>query len=73
MMTNTLENQSRAAQAALPWLERHEVVGIGTGSTVRYLIDLIAADRHNLKAVVSSSNQSTQRLQAAGIPVVDLN
>jgi ribose 5-phosphate isomerase A len=73
MMTNILENQSRAAQAALPWLERHEVVGIGTGSTVRYLIDLIAADRHNLKAVVSSSNQSTQRLQAAGIPVVDLN
>jgi ribose 5-phosphate isomerase A len=63
----------RAAQAALPWLCRHEVVGIGTGSTVAHLIDSIAADRHNLKAVVSSSNESTQRLQAAGIAVIDLN
>ena len=72
-MTNTLENQRRAAQAALPWLDRHEVVGVGTGSTVHHFIDFIAADRGNLKAVVSSSNQSTQRLEAAGIPVVDLN
>jgi ribose 5-phosphate isomerase A len=73
MMTNTVENKRRAAQAALPWLARHEIVGIGTGSTVHHFIDFIAADRRNLKAVVSSSTQSTQRLQAAGIPVVDLN
>jgi ribose 5-phosphate isomerase A len=73
MMTKTEDNKRRAAQAAIPWLARHEVVGIGTGSTVRYVIDFIAADRGNLKAAVSSSNQSTQRLEAAGIPVVDLN
>src|SRR5271170_2236958 len=73
MMTNILENQRRAAQAALPWLDRHEVVGIGTGSTVHHFIDFIAADRGNIKAVVSSSNQSTRRLEAAGIRVVDLN
>ena len=72
-MTNTLENKRRAAQAALPWLARHEVVGIGTGSTVEHFIELIAADRGNLKAVVSSSNQSTRLLEAAGIPVLDLN
>jgi ribose 5-phosphate isomerase A len=72
-MTNAQDNKRRAAQAALPWLERHEVVGIGTGSTVHHFIDFIAADRGNLKAVVSSSRQSTQRLEAAGIPVVDLN
>jgi ribose 5-phosphate isomerase A len=72
-MTNSLENKHRAAQAALPWLGRHEVVGIGTGSTVHHFIDFIAADRGNLKAVVSSSNQSTRRLEAAGIPVVELN
>ena len=72
-MNSAEENQRRAAQAALPWLERHEVVGIGTGSTVHQFIDFIAAERGNLKAVVSSSNQSSQRLQAAGIPVVDLN
>jgi ribose 5-phosphate isomerase A len=72
-MTNTLENKRRAAQAALPWLAGHEVVGIGTGSTVEHFINCIAADRGNLKAVVSSSNQSTRLLEAAGIPVVDLN
>jgi ribose 5-phosphate isomerase A len=72
-MSGTPENKRRAAQAALPWLERHEVIGIGTGSTVHHLIDLIAAARGSLKAAVSSSNESTRRLQAAGIPVADLN
>jgi ribose 5-phosphate isomerase A len=72
-MANTLENKRRAAQAALPWLAGHEVVGIGTGSTVEHFINCIAADRGNLKAVVSSSNQSTRLLEAAGIRVVDLN
>jgi ribose 5-phosphate isomerase A len=72
-MPDTLENKRRAAQAALPWLARHEVVGIGTGSTVEHLIDCIARDRRNLKAVVSSSSQSTRLLEAAGIPVMDLN
>lgn len=72
-MANTLENKRRAAQAALPWLARHEVVGIGTGSTVEHFIEFIAQQRGNLKAVVSSSNQSTKLLEAAGIPVLDLN
>jgi ribose 5-phosphate isomerase A len=72
-MANTLENKRRAAQAALPWLARHEVVGIGTGTTVEHFIECIARDRGNLKAVVSSSNQSTRLLEAAGIPVIDLN
>jgi ribose 5-phosphate isomerase A len=72
-MTNSLENKRRAAHAALPWLARHEVIGVGTGSTVEQFINLIAADRGHLKAVVSSSNQSTRLLEAAGIRVLDLN
>jgi ribose 5-phosphate isomerase A len=72
-MTNTQENKRRAAQAALPWLARHEVIGIGTGTTVAPFIEFLAADRGNLKAVVSSSDQSTRLLRAAGIPVLDLN
>jgi len=72
-MTNTLENKRRAARAALPWLARHEVIGVGTGTTVEHFIEFIAADRGNLKAVVSSSNESTRLLEAAGIPVLDLN
>jgi ribose 5-phosphate isomerase A len=72
-MTNTLENKRRAAQAALPWLAAHEVIGIGTGSTVEHFINCIAVDRGNLKAVVSSSNHSTRLLEAAGFRVLDLN
>jgi ribose 5-phosphate isomerase A len=72
-MPNTLENKRRAAQAALPWLARHEVVGIGTGTTIEHLIDFIAQDRGNLKAVVSSSEWSTGLLTKAGIKVIDLN
>jgi ribose 5-phosphate isomerase A len=72
-MADVLENKRRAARAALPWLARHEVIGIGTGSTVDHFIDLLAADRGALQAVVSSSSQSTRRLEAAGIPVLDLN
>jgi ribose 5-phosphate isomerase A len=72
-MENALENKRRAARAALEFLGRHDVVGIGTGSTVHHLIDFMSADRAHLEAVVSSSNESTRRLRAAGIPVVDLN
>jgi len=73
-MTATVQqNKRRAAQAALAWLQRYEVVGIGTGSTIEPFIDFIAADPGNLKAVVSSSNKSSRRLRVAGIRVVDLN
>src|SRR5580658_11276624 len=72
-MTTTDESKRRAAQAALPWLGEHEVVGIGTGSTTHHFIDLLATRRGRVKAVVSSSSGSTQRLEAAGFRVVDLN
>jgi ribose 5-phosphate isomerase A len=72
-MSTAEDNKRRAAQAALPWLAEHEVVGIGTGSTTHHFIDLLATYRGRVKAVVSSSSGSTQRLQAAGFRVVDLN
>ncbi|HTC45065.1 MAG TPA: ribose-5-phosphate isomerase RpiA [Steroidobacteraceae bacterium] len=72
-MSTAEDNKRRAAQAALPWLAEHEVVGIGTGSTTHHFIDLLATHRGRVKAVVSSSSGSTQRLQAAGFRVVDLN
>ncbi len=48
-------------------------IGIGTGSTVDYFIDALASHKHRLKGTVASSVRSAQRLQAAGIPVHDLN
>lgn len=64
-----------AAEAALKYIEADSIVGIGTGSTVNFFIDALARDfgRGRIKAAVSSSNASTQRLTAHKIPVLDLN
>jgi ribose 5-phosphate isomerase A len=63
----------KAAQAALKHLVPGEPLGVGTGSTVNHFIDLLAARKADVPAAVSSSEASTARLRAIGIPVVDLN
>ncbi|WP_417251544.1 ribose-5-phosphate isomerase RpiA [Castellaniella sp.] len=71
------ELKQQAAQAALdivlPQLQPESILGVGTGSTVDRFIDLLAAHREAFRAAVSSSERSTQRLQAVGIQVLDLN
>ncbi|MGH8539333.1 MAG: ribose-5-phosphate isomerase RpiA [Stenotrophobium sp.] len=62
-----------AAEAALKYVVRGEVLGVGTGSTVNFFIDALAAMRNEIPGAVSSSNASTERLKKAGIPVMDLN
>jgi ribose 5-phosphate isomerase A len=62
-----------AARAALEFVEAGKVLGVGTGSTVNFLIDEIAARRIAVAGAVSSSSGSTERLKAAGITVLDLN
>jgi len=48
-------------------------VGVGTGSTVNKFIDALATIKDQIKGAVSSSEASTQRLKALGIPVFDSN
>jgi ribose 5-phosphate isomerase A len=62
-----------AAQAALDYVIDGTVIGIGTGSTVNFFIDALIPYRNRVRAAVSSSNASSQRLIAGGIPVLDLN
>jgi ribose 5-phosphate isomerase A len=62
-----------AARAALEFVVEGSILGVGTGSTVNFLIDELAARRVKLAGTVSSSNGSTQRLEAAGFRVMDLN
>jgi ribose 5-phosphate isomerase A len=62
-----------AARAALEFIDAGKVLGVGTGSTVNFLIDELAAQRIRIPGAVSSSNGSSERLKAAGIPVLDLN
>jgi ribose 5-phosphate isomerase A len=62
-----------AARAALEFVEPGKVLGVGTGSTVNFLIDELAARGIQLAGTVPSSNDSTRRLEAAGFRVLDLN
>jgi len=61
-----------AAVAAMDYIEGG-IVGVGTGSTVNYFIDLLAQVKHKIDATVSSSVASTERLKSHGIQVLDLN
>ncbi|MBR9812437.1 ribose-5-phosphate isomerase RpiA [bacterium] len=70
---NQDDKKRAAAEAALNYIVPGEVLGVGTGSTVNYFIDRLADLRDKVPAAVSSSEASTERLKAAGIPVVDLN
>jgi ribose 5-phosphate isomerase A len=73
-MNSDLQQQKRrVAAAALQFLEDGMVLGVGTGSTVNALIDLLGPWVVRLKGAVSSSENSTRLLRALGIPVFDLN
>ena len=67
------EMKKHAAWAALEYIPRNTVVGVGTGSTVNHFIDALASIKHDIKGAVSSSVQSTEKLKALGIEVLDLN
>ena len=67
------EMKRKAAEAAIKYVIVDEIVGVGTGSTVNHFIDVLADIKHKIKGAVSSSEVSTERMQAHGIKVYDLN
>jgi ribose 5-phosphate isomerase A len=68
------EAQKRAAgEAAIEFIEDRTIVGVGTGSTVKYFIEALAKIRHRIDGAVSSSEQSSTLLREHGIPVLDPN
>ena len=67
------ELKALVGQAATAYVEPGTVIGVGTGSTVNCFIDALARMPGRIKGAVSSSQQSTARLQALGIEVLDAN
>lgn len=62
------------AEQALTYINDYDmVIGIGTGSTVNQFIELLPQVKDRIEAVVSSSEASTQRLEALGFHVKELN
>lgn len=73
MSSESDAKKRRAAHAALGFLEDGAVIGVGTGSTVGFFVEELAGCRQRVSGAVSSSNATTARLLAVGIPVLDLN
>ncbi|MGH8492898.1 MAG: ribose-5-phosphate isomerase RpiA [Moraxellaceae bacterium] len=61
------------AEAALAYVERGEILGVGTGSTANFFIDALAPIRDDIPGAVASSKATAERLQKIGIEVLDLN
>lgn len=70
---NALDKKRRAAEASIPFIEPGMVLGVGTGSTVNQLIEVLKDRKIQLSAAVSSSEQTSERLRAIGVEVLDLN
>jgi ribose 5-phosphate isomerase A len=73
MALSAQQKKQRVAAAALEYLHDDLVLGVGTGSTVNALIDQLAPWKSRLRGAVSSSEDSSARLRALGIAVLDLN
>ena len=67
------ELKTLVGQAALSQVSPGTIVGVGTGSTVNQFIDALATMKERIAGAVSSSQASTERLQALGIRVLDCN
>jgi ribose 5-phosphate isomerase A len=70
---NADELKRQAAEAAIELLPDGGIIGVGTGSTVNHFIDAFAKVKGRFDGAVSSSEVSTERMQALGIQVLDLN
>jgi ribose 5-phosphate isomerase A len=70
-------NQDQLKQAvareALKHVVEDAVVGVGSGSTVNFFIDALAAIKGRIEGAVAASEASAERLKRHGIRVFDLN
>jgi ribose 5-phosphate isomerase A len=73
MALSAAEKKQRVASAALEFVRDGMILGVGTGSTVNALIEQLGPWRTRLRGAVSSSEASSERLRALGIPLHDLN
>ena len=62
-----------AAHKALELVPHGEYIGVGTGSTVKYFIEALAASGKDIKGAVSTSSSTSALLRQHGIAEVGLN
>ena len=67
-MTAQDDLKRMAGAKAVEFVPEDEYIGIGTGSTVNYFIQALAASGKTVKGAVSSSNATSAMLEKYGIP-----
>jgi ribose 5-phosphate isomerase A len=71
------ELKQAVGQAAADYVAQYappgSIIGVGTGSTANCFIDALATIKARFAGAVASSEATRKRLEAHGIPVVDLN
>lgn len=65
--------KQQAAEAALAYLPKQGVIGVGTGSTVNHFIAALGRIKHQFDCAVASSVATEKLLKAQHIPLCDLN
>ena len=75
-----METEEKKKQSALKAYEilkkslnRDTILGIGTGSTTNYFIEILIQEKLDLKGAVCSSNVSEENLQMSNIEILSLN
>ena len=67
------ELKQAVARAAIDYVVKNEIIGVGTGSTANFFIDELAKIKADIKGAVASSEATAARLRGHGIDVFDLN
>lgn len=67
------DKKRNVAKASLEFIEPGTVLGVGTGSTVNHLIEMLPTVRDRIDKLVSSSRASTDLLEQYGFEVSTLN
>jgi ribose 5-phosphate isomerase A len=67
------ELKQAVARAAIDYVVKNEIIGVGTGSTANFFIDELAKIKDSIKGAVASSEATAARLRGHGIAVFDLN
>src|SRR5690554_1215541 len=77
VVMNQDQLKQAVARAAIeyitPKLHRESILGVGTGSTANFFIDMLGEFKDDFAGAVASSDASAKRLSAQGIEVLDLN
>ncbi len=70
---NQEQLKKSVAWAALDYIEHGMVLGVGTGSTANYFIEMLKSVKNKIDGIVASSIATENQIKALSIPLVDLN